>query len=68
MSKYGLAAGYFQRREKEDGVVLNYEPCFPTNSIPYLLYKPKPGREPLPLVLYFGGNGEHGTNLVDQFR
>ncbi len=68
MSKYGLTAGYFQRREKEDGVLLNYEPCFPTNSIPYLLYKPKPGREPVPLVLYFGGNGEHGTNLVDQFR
>ena len=68
MSKYGLTAGYFQRREKEDGVLLNYEPCFSTNSIPYLLYKPKPGREPVPLVLYFGGNGEHGTNLVDQFR
>lgn len=68
MSKYGLTAGYFQRSEQEDGIRQSFSRMFPTNSLPYLLYSPKPSREPVPLVVYFGGNGEHGTNLVDQFR
>lgn len=67
MEKFNLTAGYFQRREREDGINLQFDEDFPTNSLPYLLFTPKAGREPVPLVLYFGGTGEHGTDLVDQF-
>lgn len=39
------------------------------DSLPYLLFRPNASlRKPVPLLLYFGGTGEHGTNLVDQFH
>ncbi|MGN0845294.1 MAG: hypothetical protein ACI4QT_08770 [Kiritimatiellia bacterium] len=36
----------------------------PVNELPFLFYKsPVPTRE-LPLVVYFGGTGERGTDLA----
>jgi len=63
-----LTAGWF-RRAPINPETYRYEPhrC-PVNELPYLLFSPKRGRKPVPMVLYFGGTGEHGTNLVDQFR
>jgi len=68
MDRFDLTAGWF-RRAPINPETYRYEPhrC-PVNELPYLLYTPKRGRKPVPMVLYFGGTGEHGTNLVDQFR
>ena len=68
MERFGLTAGWF-RRAPINPETYRYEPhrC-PVNELPYLLFSPKRGRKPVPMVLYFGGTGEHGTNLVDQFR
>ena len=66
MERFGLTAGWF-RRAPINPETYRYEPhrC-PVNELPYLLFSPKRGRKPVPMVLYFGGTGEHGTNLVDQ--
>ena len=51
-----------------------------SDSIPFLLFRPKPcpcrwwnpfswfGSDEVPLVVYLPGNGEQGTDLVKQFR
>ena len=66
MDRFGLTAGWF-RRAPIDPETYRYEPhCCPVNELPYLLFSPGRGRRPVPMVLYFGGTGEHGTNLVDQ--
>ena len=46
------------------------EPPFcPTNALPFLLFRPRnPHVGKLPLVMYFGGWGEMGTDLLQQFR
>ena len=66
MERFGLESGWF-RRDAIDPMKHRVDPrkC-PVNELPYLLYRPEPGRKPVPMVLYFGGTGEHGTNLVDQ--
>ena len=71
MARYGLEAGWYNR----DGLPRWPGPHYgfstnacPANRIPFLLYRPKRASNPVPLILYFGGTGEHGTNLVDQFR
>ena len=66
MARFDLTAGWF-RRAPINPDTYRYEPdrC-PVNELPYLLFSPKHGKKPVPMVLYFGGTGEHGTNLVDQ--
>ena len=67
MSRFGMTAGWFRRDElpeaKNDGCKSG-----PTDEMPYLLYSPRRGNKPVPMVVYFGGTGEQGTNLVSLFR
>lgn len=67
MARFDLTAGWFRRDSlpPEAEYYCNPAGC-PVNELPYLLFSPKRGRKPVPMVLYFGGTGEHGTNLVDQ--
>ena len=69
MARFDLTAGWFRRDSlpPEAEYYCNPAGC-PVDELPYLLFSPKRGRKPVPMVLYFGGTGEHGTNLVDQFR
>ena len=68
MARFDLSAGWFYRDKiDEDLYFLDPRWC-PANELPYLLYTPKDARKPVPMVVYFGGTGEHGTNLVEQFR
>ena len=66
LERFSLTAVWF-RRAPINPDTYRYEPdrC-PVNELPYLLFSPKHGKKPVPMVLYFGGTGEHGTNLVDQ--
>ena len=67
MERFNLTAGWF-RRAAINPETYRYRPdrC-PVNELPYLLFSPKRGREPVPMVLYFGGTGEHGADLLVQF-
>ena len=67
MARFDLTAGWFRRDSlpPEAEYYCNPAGC-PVNELPYLLFSPTRGRKPVPRVLYFGGTGEHGTNLVDQ--
>ena len=67
MARFDLTAGWFRRDSlpPEAEYYCNPAGC-PVNELPYLLFSPKHGKKPVPMVLYFGGTGEHGTNLVDQ--
>ena len=67
MARFNLTAGWF-RRAAINPETYRYRPdrC-PVNELPYLLFSPKRGREPVPMVLYFGGTGEHGADLLVQF-
>ena len=67
MARFDLTAGWFRRDSlpPEAEYYCNPAGC-PANELPYLLFSPGRGRRPVPMVLYFGGTGEHGTNLVDQ--
>ena len=68
MARFNLTAGWFNRAAlPSEGYCFDPERC-PVNELPYLLFSPKRGRESVPMVLYFGGTGEHGTDLLDQFR
>ena len=68
LEQFNLTAGWFKRAPlPAEGYHVDPKRC-PVNELPYLLFTPKRGRKPVPMVLYFGGTGEHGTNLVDQFR
>lgn len=66
MSKFAMTAGRFVRQAVPDGYLLPNEK-FSLNEIPYLLYMPKPGPKPVPMVVYFGGTGEQGEDLICQF-
>ena len=67
MKRYHLTAGWFKRAAlPASGYRIDSERC-PINGLPYLLFTPKRSRDPVPLVLYFGGTGEHGTDLLVQF-
>ena len=71
MARYGLTAGWYNRNDLPRWPGPHYgfstNAC-PVNRLPYLLYCPRRAKDPVPLILYFGGTGEHGTNLVGQFR
>ena len=68
LERYGLTAWWFRR----DAVDMRKHKIearkLPVNELPYLLYTPKRGQQPVPLVVYFSGTGEQGTNLVEHFR
>lgn len=66
MAKFGMTAGRFVRQTVPDGYLRQLEK-FTLNEIPYLLYAPKPGPKPVPMVVYFGGTGEQGEDLTCQF-
>lgn len=55
MSRFGMTAGWFRRDElpeaKNDGCKSG-----PTDEMPYLLYSPRRGNKPVPMVVYFGGS------------
>ena len=69
MSRYGMTAGWYRRDPlpATTNVIPWADGCL-VNELPYLLVSPKHGRRPVPMVVYFGGTGEHGTNLVLQFN
>ena len=70
MSRYGgMSAGWYRREHvpAADGAATAAK-CYPVDALPYLLVRPKRGTRPVPMVVYFGGTGEHGTNLVRQFN
>lgn len=67
LERFDLTAGWFRRDPLPPEKVYHFRPDYcPVNELPYLLFSPKRGRKPVPMVFYFGGTGEHGTNLVDQ--
>lgn len=66
MAKFNMTAGWFRRAELPDEYVFLEKPQ--ANEIPYLLYTPKRGPKPVPMVVYFGGTGEQGTDLAAHFR
>ncbi|MBQ9726400.1 MAG: hypothetical protein IJV65_02725 [Kiritimatiellae bacterium] len=68
LDRYGLQACCFHRnRDLPHGYSFNASRC-PSQDIPFLLFVPPRPKRNLPLVLYLGGNGEHGTDLEKQFR
>lgn len=68
LTKLRLQAGWFRRdRELPEAYRMDPGRC-PSQDIPFLLFVPSGNRRNLPLVLYLGGNGEHGTDLGGQFR
>ena len=69
LERFHLTAGWFQRNDIHPKYIKDSgHGTLSTNAIPYLLYTPKNVRHPVPIVIYFGGTGEHGTNLVHQFH
>ena len=71
LDKYKMSAGWFSRDAVPQwpgpAYVFHVSEC-PTNAIPYLLYSPARSPTPVPLVVCFGGTGEHGTDLNLPFK
>ncbi len=66
--QYGLSAGRFQRHKLPEDYWINTNAC-PCSSLHYLLFSPSGAVDAaVPMVVYFGGSGELGTNLLDQFH
>ncbi len=69
LDRYGLTAGWFHRDVLPEGMQKHKEPAELTaNKLPYLLFVPKRGQKPVPMLIYFGGTGEQGTDLVAHFN
>ena len=69
MARFRLSAGWFHRNPlppNTNGWLV--ADCGASDSLPYLLFSPRRVNYPVPMVIYFGGTGEHGTNLVRQFN
>ena len=66
LDKFGMTAGWFRR----DAVSADdlQSAVLQVNELPYLLYSTKHSTKPVPMVIYFGGTGEQGTNLCYLFR
>jgi len=70
LDRFNLTAGWYRREPldaekwyRRDANLLL------ANELPYLLFKPESDPETaVPMVIYFGGTGEHGTDLVAQFN
>ena len=66
--RYGLQSWVFRRsRQLPEYYSFDIGRCS-SQDIPFLLFMPPKPKRNLPLVLYLGGNGEHGTDLEKQFR
>lgn len=69
LDRFNLTAGWFRRDPLAEGMLdPRQAKDLLANELPYLLFTPRGGQKPVPMVVYFGGTGEHGTNLVEQFR
>lgn len=66
MSRFGMSAGWFRRNDLP--VEYTHLQTPQVNELPYLLYAPKRSVKPVPMVVYFGGTGEQGTDLSAHFR
>lgn len=66
MSRFGMSAWWFRRNGLPDEYTRLQTPQI--NELPYLLYAPKRSTKPVPMVVYFGGTGEQGTDLSAHFR
>ncbi len=66
MKQFDMGAGWFRRDELPDEYQGQEMPV--VNELPYLLFAPSRSARSVPMVIYFGGTGEQGTNLVAQFR
>ena len=66
MSRFGMSAGWFRRNDLPVDYTRLQTPQ--VNELPYLLYAPKRNAKPVPMVVYFGGTGEQGTDLSAHFR
>lgn len=69
LDRFNLKAGWFRRDTHAESMLNPQEKeKLLANEIPYLLFAPKRGTKPVPLLVYFGGTGEQGTDLVAHFR
>lgn len=64
--KFGMTAGRFRRDALPTGYVGRVK--LQANELPYLLFSPRRGAKAVPMVVYFGGTGEQGTDLSLHFR
>jgi len=69
MAAYSLTAHWFARDPVDPDVYWGRDPreTIP-GRLPFLLHAPKRGTRPVPLVLYYAGTGEVGTDLAAHFR
>jgi len=67
-AKYDLTPHWFVPAPVDKAVFPQYARYPNPDRLPYLLYTPKKGTKPVPLVLYFAGTGEVGTNLMAHFK
>lgn len=68
LDRYQMTAGWFRRAAIDpEEYFLDLDKC-PVNELPFILYKPKHSGGRIPMVIYFGGSGEHGTDLMRQFH
>ena len=70
LDKYSLSAGVFRRDPLSDVMISeeHRENYLLTEEVPYLLFTPKTSYSSVPLVMYFGGTGEQGSDLTRHFR
>lgn len=70
LDEFGLTAGWFRRDAIPEGVLNpNEEKRLLCNELPYLLFTPtKCGQKPVPIIVYFAGTGEQGTDLTAHFH
>ena len=65
LEKFRMVAGWFVRDPIPPEVVPP-EKC--PDRLPWLLHSPAKSRKPVPMVIYFGGTGEEGTDLSAHFK
>ncbi len=69
LDRFNLSAGWFRRNTLPDEMPQSkMKKDLLSNEIPYLLFTPDRGQRPVPLVVYFGGLGEQGTDLAAHFH
>ena len=69
LNRYNLKAGWFCRESEAFDSLKSWERRkLDSNALPYLLYVPRQTSAAVPMIVYFGGTGEQGTNLVAQFH
>lgn len=68
LNKYNLRAFWFVRDKWDESKFRMYE-NFKIDRLPFLFYKPKNKNEKnFPMIIYIGGTGEYGTDLLKMFR